>query len=133
MTAYHTLRLKPDMDLGHEIERFVTGNKIQAGAVMTCVGSLSQAVLRLADNREHTSYPGPFEIVNLVGTVSVHGSHLHLSLSDKEGVTIGGHLVPGNRIYTTAEIVLISFPEVVYRRELCDLSGYPELVVEPRK
>ncbi len=133
MTIYHTFRMKPDQDLVHEIERCLAEEEIQAGAVVTCVGSLSQAVLRLADDDKHSTYPGPFEIINLCGTVSVHGSHLHLSLSDQEGHTLGGHLVPGNTVYTTAEIVLVSFPEMVYRREMCHQSGYPELVVEQRK
>jgi len=133
MNDYHTFRLEPDQDLGHEIDRFVTQNDILAGAVMTCVGSLSQAVLRLADDSKHTTYPGPFEIVSLCGTVSRHGSHLHLSISDQDGHTIGGHLVPGNTIYTTAEIVLVSFPDLVYRREMCSQSGYPELVVAHRE
>jgi hypothetical protein len=35
-------------------------------------------------------------------------------------------------IYTTAEIVIAAFPDLVYRRELCEESGYLELLIERR-
>ncbi len=126
----HTFRLKPGQDLMDEIERIVVGKKIGAGCVLCSVGSLSHATLRLA-NRDHSSeYEGHYEIVSLTGTVSTNGSHLHLSISDGEGKTIGGHLTSGCKIYTTAEIVLAVFEDITYRRELLDDdSGYAELVV----
>jgi predicted DNA-binding protein with PD1-like motif len=81
-------------------------------------------------NREAVSeYEEYFEMVSLTGTLSVHGSHLHISLSDGEGRTIGGHLSPGCTVYTTAEIVIAAFDDVVYRREFAGDSGYEELVV----
>jgi predicted DNA-binding protein with PD1-like motif len=128
----HTFRLKPGQDLLDEIERFVAGKKIGAGCVLCSVGSLSHAILRLA-NRNHTSeYESTFEIVSLTGTVSTNGSHLHLSISDGEGKTIGGHLMSGCKIYTTAEIVLAVFEGITYKRELLENdSGYAELVVYP--
>ncbi len=72
---------------------------------------------------------GFFEIVSITGTVSIHGSHLHISVSDGDGKTIGGHLESGCKIYTTAEIVLAVFEDVVYKREFAEDSGYEELVV----
>jgi hypothetical protein len=66
----------------------------------------------------------------MTGTVGMSGSHIHVSISDGDGVTIGGHLVSGCKIYTTAEIVLAVFEDVVYKRELLENdSGYEELVV----
>ncbi|MBK7450147.1 MAG: DUF296 domain-containing protein [Anaerolineales bacterium] len=56
--------------------------------------------------------------------------HIHVAISDGDGVTIGGHLVSGCKIYTTAEIVLLELEDVVYKRELFENdSGYEELVV----
>jgi predicted DNA-binding protein with PD1-like motif len=125
----HTFRLKPGQDLFEELERFTSEHIIEAGCVICAVGSLTHATLRLA-NREFTNdYDGHFEIVSMTGTVSTHGSHLHLSISDTNGVTIGGHLGFGCKIYTTAEIVLAAFPQLIYQRELCEISGYEELVV----
>jgi predicted DNA-binding protein with PD1-like motif len=127
-----TFRLKPGQDLLNKIEAVVAEKNIEAGCVLSAVGSLTHATLRLA-NRDHFSeYDGHFEIVSMTGTVSVHGSHLHISISDGNGQTIGGHLVPGCKIYTTAEMVLGVFEDVVYRREYAENSGYEELVVYKR-
>ena len=52
---------------------------------MTCVGSLRKAALRLADRDETTLYEGKFEIVSLVGTLSVDGPHLHIALAVARG------------------------------------------------
>jgi hypothetical protein len=65
----------------------------------------------------------------MTGTVSVYGSHLHFSISDGNGKTIGGHLESGCKIYTTAEMVIAVIEDVVYKRELAEDSGYDELVV----
>jgi predicted DNA-binding protein with PD1-like motif len=95
------------------------------------VGSLKKAVLRLADLENLTHLVGPFEITSLVGTVSIYGSHLHLSISDGDGMMKGGHLAKGCEIYTTAEMVVGEIPGQRYTRELCLQSGYPELVIHP--
>lgn len=124
-----TFRLKPGQDLFDEIERVAAENDIRAGCILSAVGSLTQATLRLANRDTYNTYTGHFEIVSATGTVSTHGSHLHIAISDGEGRTIGGHLVSGCTVYTTAEIVLAVFPHLVYHREPCELSGYDELVV----
>ena len=124
-----TFRLKPGQDLFDEIESVVAEKNIEAGCVLSAVGSLTHATLQLADRDYYTEYDGHFEIVSMTGTVSVHGSHLHISISHGDGKTIGGHLVPGCKIYTTAEMVLGVFEDVVYKREFAEDSGYEELVV----
>jgi predicted DNA-binding protein with PD1-like motif len=126
-----TFRLKPGLDLLDEIEAVVAEKNIEAGCVLSAVGSLTHATLRLANREYYSEYDGHFEIVSMTGTVSVHGSHLHISISDGDGKTIGGHLVPGCRIYTTAEMVLAVFDDVVYKREYAEDSGYEELAVKP--
>ena len=125
----HTFRLSPGQDLFDEIETFVHEKHIEAGCILSAVGSLTRATLRLANRDHYNEYDGPFEIVSMTGTVSVHGSHLHIAISDGDGVTTGGHLVSGCKIYTTAEMVLAVFEDVVYKREFAVDSGYEELVV----
>jgi len=125
-----TFRLKPGQDLFNEIESVVAEKNIQAGCVLSAVGSLTHATLRLANRDYYSEYDGHFEIVSMTGTVSVYGSHLHISISDGAGKTIGGHLVPGCQIYTTAEMVLAIFEDVIYKREFAEDSGYEELVVK---
>ena len=124
-----TFRLKPGQDLFEGIEAIVSEKNIEAGCVLSTVGSLRQAKLRLANRDSNSEYDGHFEIVSMTGTVSVYGSHLHISISDGDGKTTGGHLLPGCKIYTTAEIVIAIFADVVYKREFAEDSGYEELVV----
>jgi uncharacterized protein len=127
----YTFRLRPGQDLFESIEEYAASHAVEAGCILCGVGSLTEAVLRLANHSDLNTYQGHFEIVSITGTVSIHGSHVHIAISDGSGVTLGGHLTPGCKIYTTAEIVLAAFPEQIYRRELCPDSGYEELVVYP--
>jgi len=124
-----TFRLKPGQDLLGEIEAFTVEKKIEAGCILCAVGSLTHATLRLANQQKYNEYEGHFEIVSMTGTISIHGSHIHISISDGEGRTTGGHLVSGCKIYTTAELVVAVFANTIYKRELCEFSGYEELVV----
>ena len=128
----YTFRLGPKQDLFDSIQTFVDQKQIEAGCILSGVGSLIHAEVRLANGQETTKYQGPFEIVSITGTVSIHGSHLHLSISDSQGTTLGGHFEAGCLIYTTAEIVLASFDDVVYTREFAEDSGYKELTVRSK-
>ena len=125
----YTFRLRPGQDLFDSIQEVVMEKHVMAGCILSGVGSLSYATLRLADRAYNSEYEGRFEIVSITGTLSVHGSHLHLSISDQEGRTIGGHLESGCKIYTTAEIVIAVFRGLIYKREFAEDSGYDELAV----
>jgi predicted DNA-binding protein with PD1-like motif len=133
MTKTYVFRLLPGQDLKKEIQAFADKNNIEAGWICTCVGSLTDFHLRFANKKAGTKGSGFFEIVSLSGTVSRNGSHLHISISDGEGKTIGGHLLEGNIIYTTAEIVLQATDEFLFTRENDNNTGYPELKVERKK
>jgi uncharacterized protein len=125
----YTFRLTPGQDLFDSIQAFVMERHVQAGCVLSGVGSLRHATLRLADREYNSEYEGPFEIVSITGTLSVYGSHLHISIADGDGRTIGGHFESGCKIYTTAEIVIAAFDDVVYKREFAADSGYEELAI----
>lgn len=125
----YTFRLKPGQDLFDSIQAFVMEKQVKAGCILSGVGSLTYATLRLANRSFNSEYDGHFEIVSMTGTLSMHGSHLHMAISDENGKTIGGHFESGCTIYTTAEIVIAVFEDVVYKREPAEDSGYEELVV----
>ena len=127
----YALRLKPGQDLRRELLAFAQAHGLRAACVLTGVGSLTTVTLRLANQESPTVYQGHFEIVSLVGTLSVNGSHLHLSVADSTGRTLGGHLLDGNLIYTTAELVIGELPALDFRRETDPTFGYQELVVWP--
>jgi len=128
----HVFRLKPGQDLKQSLMAYVHQHQLSAAFMLTCVGSLQHAAIRLANQSDTTHYDDKFEIVSLVGTLEQGGCHLHISLSDGTGKTIGGHLQDGSLIYTTAEVVLGSADNLKFSRELCESSGFPELVVEER-
>ncbi|GAB4022900.1 DNA-binding protein [Spirosoma koreense] len=133
MMQTYAVRLRPGQDLKMELDALVRQERIGAGALLTCVGSLTDVTLRLANQDKPSIWHGHFEIVSLVGTLSANGSHLHLSVSDSTGRTIGGHLVEGCKIYTTAELVIGVLPELAFERETDPTFGYRELVVRKRK
>jgi len=126
----HAFRLKPGEDLRQSINHYVQQNKIRAGWIGTCVGSLTKYQLRFANQPESSIGFGHFEIVSLSGTVSDNGSHLHMSISDSTGRTIGGHLQDGNIVYTTAEIVILSTDEFEFTREKDGTTAWEELQVK---
>jgi uncharacterized protein len=126
----HVFRLKPGQDLKREIEAHVKAHNIEAGWVMTCVGSVTQYHLRFANQPQGTKGNGHFEIVSLVGTISINGHHLHMSVSDSTGRTIGGHLLDSNFIYTTAEIVIGEGKQLVFTREKDGTTEWEELKIK---
>lgn len=127
--SVHAIRLLPGEDLKKSIQQFAQQQQIAAGWVSTCVGSLTSANLRFANNPVGTLVEGPFEILSLSGMVSLHGCHLHMCVADGEGTAIGGHLVDGNVVYTTAEIVIMNTSDFVFERRIDEATGYRELKI----
>jgi predicted DNA-binding protein with PD1-like motif len=123
------LRLKPDTDLKDSLWNFTQAHSIQAGFILTTVGSLKRASLRLAGQSDSQVFDGKFEIVSLVGTLSQDGVHLHISISDFEGRTIGGHLTSGSIINTTAEVVIGDSYHHRFTRTVDEQTGYRELQI----
>ena len=190
----HAFRLTPGQDLKKSLLAYAKGAKLEAGCIVTCVGSLSkvrarhrlfrprrqhprnrthavsadspplrtrpsphllddgptdpptfpplvrsprQVTLRLAnagksEGNETVSLDERFEIVSLTGTVSRHGAHLHMSLADYQGNVVGGHVMEGCEVFTTAEIVLGECSGHVFTRQRDDETGFDELVVTTR-
>lgn len=126
----HPLRLKPGADLKKEIEAYAKANAVEAGWVATCAGSLTHYNIRFANQPSGSRGEGHFEIVSLSGTVSANGSHIHISISDSTGKTIGGHLLDGNVVYTTAEIILQEDRSFLFTREKDGTTPWEELQIK---
>lgn len=129
----HAIRLKPGEDLKTALNNFVQQQNIKAGWIITCVGSLTNYSIRFANQQDPSSDSGHFEIVSLVGTLSTNGSHLHLSISDSTGKNIGGHLLDGCKIYTTAEIVIGESSDLVFTREKDGSTPWEELQIRKKE
>lgn len=126
---YHCFRLVKGSDLKKEIENYVINNKI-SGVILCAVGCLSKLTIRLADGKSILEKEGMFEIVSITGTLSKDGVHIHISVADKSGNTIGGHLKDGCIVNTTAEIILEIFENITFKREYDKNTGYNELVIK---
>jgi len=126
-------RLLPGQDLKHELLVWAKENSWMAAVVVSSVGSLSEVRLRLANTQPGASAflekKGPFEILSLNGTLSAQGLHMHLAVADSTGHCWGGHLVEGNRIYTTCELIIADCLDFQFARELDSHTGFRELTI----
>ena len=126
----YAVRLMPGTDLKAGLDAHVRALGLTAAFVLSGIGSLDVAVLRLADGRAGTTHPGPLEILSLDGTLGPDGGHLHAAVADARGRVRGGHVMPGCVVRTTAEIVPGADPSLVFAREQDAATGYRELVVQ---
>lgn len=101
---------------------------------MSIVGALENANLRMAGatsiQQDVRNFNGPFEIVSGTGTISKDGCHLHVSVSDREGKVIGGHLKDGCQVGVTAEVVIGIIKGSLYKRTLDENTGFKELEIK---
>jgi len=125
-------RLSPEADLKRELLAVAKARDWRAAAVLTCVGSLSAHCLRFAGRSEGVTRVGAFEIVSLVGTLSADAAHLHIGLADEHGAMVGGHVLDGCVIRTTAELVVAELPALAFHREPDAATRYAELTIRPR-
>ncbi len=131
---YYCCRLHRGDDLKASIIRFCQSNGIDASAIVTAVGCLYQATIRLADGKTVKQFNNRYEIVSLTGTISLDGAHLHISISDEAGMVIGGHLCENSYVNTTCEIVLVSLDDQYsFSREFDEETGYKELVIRKKE
>ena len=123
------LRLVPGNDLRPTLEALVR-QAFPNGAFVVCgIGSLCDPQLRLAGADEATRFAGDHEILTLSGTVTPQGAHLHMSIGSATGEVRGGHVVQGNFVRTTVEILLVEASEWSMSRALDARTGYSELTV----
>eukprot|EP00050_Salpingoeca_kvevrii_P001772 m.178980 g.178980 ORF g.178980 m.178980 type:complete len:185 (+) comp10452_c0_seq5:39-593(+) len=130
------LRVCPDEEIVDVLQRRIRELGLSSAWIMTCVGSVKKATIRLAssdsNHNEIISLSERFEIVSLVGTLGPDDTkHLHIALSDAKGRTIGGHVV-SLTVFTTAELVVGTSPALVFHRAPDPKTGFPELLIEDR-
>ncbi|XP_034018020.1 bifunctional protein GlmU-like [Thalassophryne amazonica] len=130
----HAVRFGPGQELLGRLQAFVEERRLRAPFIITCVGSVTKATLRLANATAENAnkvihLSGRFEIVSLVGTLNPP-AHLHASLSDAEGRTVGGHVLGDLEVFTTAEVVIGEASDLLFTRQMDQQTGFPELVVQ---
>lgn len=126
------VRLRPGDDLRGALQALVADRGLEAAFVVAGIGSLAPTRLRFAGEPDPRDIAGDVEILTLSGSVSPSASHLHASVADAAGRVLGGHVGPGCIVRTTAEILIAPLPDWRFTRAPDPVSGYDELVVEPR-
>lgn len=123
------LRLEPGADLRRALEQEAQARLSRSAFVVAGIGSLSNAVLRLAAADQETRLDEPLEVLSLSGTLSAQGAHLHVAVATASGRVWGGHLCHGSLVRTTAEVLLAPTTGWQLGRVLDDATGYLELQV----
>lgn len=126
------LRLSPGEDLRAALEAAARRLAPQGAFVLSGIGSLSDPRLRLAGAETALTLSGPFELLTLAGTLTAaQGAHLHMTVADAQGRVWGGHVLPGNRVRTTVELLLLAPSGWQLTRAPDPATGYAELQVQP--
>lgn len=121
-------RLEKGADLKRSIEEKCKQLNVDTAIVLSGVGCVYHARIRLAKAIDYFETECDYEIVSLTGTVSKGNSHIHISLSDEKGVCVGGHLEYGCLINTTCELVLGVLEDYESDRPFDENTGYDEIV-----
>jgi predicted DNA-binding protein with PD1-like motif len=124
------LRLLPGQDLRESLREFARHHQLEAGVILTAIGSFEQAALRFAARSQSSLIPGPLELISLHGTLSHHGLHIHGTVADEYGQLTAGHVSTGCIIRTTAEIAIAQLSHLSFQRLHDPQTGYLELTVK---
>ena len=126
-------RLKKGDLLKESIKSFCESKNIKAGVVVSSVGSLTKARIRNAGATKIEELSQDLEILSLNGTVSKNRVHLHITVSDKDLNTYGGHLEDGTIINSTCELVILELDQYEFDKCFDDSTGYNELLIKEKK
>lgn len=129
------IRLHDGQDLMDEIRKLVEAHDVEAGVVLSAVGSLktSNICVPIINGEVKYIHPEDLEIDSVHGTVSKNGCHLHISVSDTTGKVLGGHLKEGCVIRTTCELIIGILDDKIFTRQPDTETGFDELIIEQTK
>jgi len=122
-------RLPHDSDLLAAITGLARREGIKAGTIMA-IGAVKRAKIGFYDQktREYleTEINQPMEISSCLGNISLKDGeifvHAHVTLADKEGRVLGGHLAPGTIIFA-AECRITELKGESLKRSYDDITG----------
>jgi uncharacterized protein len=111
---------------------WASAQRIEAAAITSAVGSLTHAHLRYANRADGIMTTADLEVLSLSGTLSVHGMHMHMSVADRDGHMLGGHMLDGCIVRTTLELTVQEIDGLRMLRVKDEISGYDELNPESK-
>ena len=125
----HVFRLRRGSDLLKALQEYARTRRIAAGTVVSGGGCVTRARVRDASGVTVRELNEPLEIVSLMGTLSAARTHLHIALAREDLTVLGGHLMEGCIVNTTAEVVLLELDGVRFGAEWDGETGYDELAI----
>lgn len=125
----HVFRLRRGSDLLKALQEYARTRRIAAGTVVSGVGCVTRARVRDTSGVTVRELNEPLEIVSLMGTLSAARTHLHIALAREDLTVLGGHLMEGCIVNTTAEVVLLELDGVRFGAEWDGETGYDELAI----
>ena len=125
----HVFRLRRGSDLLKALQEYARTRRIAAGTLVSGVGCVTRARVRDASGVTVRELNEPLEIVSLMGTLSAARTHLHIALAREDLTVLGGHLMEGCIVNTTAEVVLLELDGVRFGAEWDGETGYDELAI----
>lgn len=125
----HVFRLRRGSDLLKALQEYARTRRIAAGTVVSGVGCVTRARVRDASGVTVRELNEPLEIVSLMGTLSTARTHLHIALAREDLTVLGGHLMEGCIVNTTAEVVLLELDGVRFGAGRDGETGYDELAI----
>jgi len=122
-------RLNKGDDLLEEMEKLVRFHNVCMGTV-SLIGAVTEATIGFyaQDEKKYmsTTFNREMEIVSCQGSISLKDGnpmiHAHISLADSTGQAIGGHLMPGTRVFA-AEYIIQTIQGQVPIRNFDDETG----------
>lgn len=124
-------RLAPGQEIMTSIKSACEEKKLKNGIILSAIGSLDGArffdpVVR-PDKKAGYAYgepivlKGPIELLSMDGMICNRDGeillHLHFSLSDSEGRAYGGHVIEGNRVLLTCDVLIGELESIEMGRE----------------
>lgn len=133
-------RLRPGTDVMEAITGVCEQEGIKNGVIVSCLGSLRSAVVFNPEPKPNAKigfgygdpieFKGPIELVSATGMIC-HGDdgkvllHVHASLSDQHGNAFGGHLIPGNKVLITVDVIINEIEGIDMVRKYDDETEIP--------
>jgi predicted DNA-binding protein with PD1-like motif len=122
-------RLATGSDLVEEIERFCAAEQVTA-AWVSLVGAMRKVAYAYYDQKERRYIEletrDHHELSGFVGNVSMrdgkHFLHAHATFANERGETVGGHLLPGTRVFV-AEVQIREMADVSLVRAHDEVTG----------
>lgn len=118
-------------DLLTELNQLVIKERISLGKV-EAIGALQKATIAYyhqdSQNYELITFNQHLEIVSLLGNISLKDDkpmvHAHITLGDKKGNLLGGHLSSESIVFA-CEFMIFPFSGLTLKRQLDPKTGLP--------